>query len=107
VSDHEALGAAAARARYQTFHGAAPDRTVDVPHSGPVGDELGRVEAIEYSIDSPSTKSGTYRHEFGDTGFGNTGARPLLVETGEAGVLHILTPPDEAPFSVEDRGIVG
>jgi hypothetical protein len=120
MSGHEARGRAAARriagaaaAEYTEFQGAEPDRTfeLELPIEGRRLVELGEAEQLVYHEPAglPSHKGDyNYRHQFGDLGPGDTGARPLvLAPEGLPGVLLIVTKPGDRKFTIESRGIVG
>ena len=102
-------GRDAARQIYARFHAAEANREIRVNVPTPkAAAALGVAKAIEYEVpaDWPSEKAGVYRHEFGDTGWRDTGAKPLLVDLGDGNLL--LTPaPGEERMTIEDRGIVG
>jgi len=99
--------AAAARGFYQRFHGQGPGHSVrlELPEIPAHGSALGQVDELTYSEPEgmPSAKAGArWRHRFGDTGHGDTGARPYLVDIGRPGVLLIVSKPDEETFHVDD-----
>src|SRR5579884_3180571 len=81
LANPEASGAAAARERFATFHQRQPDRDVRLELDGQRPRPLGRALEILYDVpaDVPSGRGGTlWRHKFGDTGHGDTGARPIV-----------------------------
>lgn len=100
-------GARNAARAYRQFHQANPDRGIRVSLPNPPAEAaaIGVVRAIEYEVpaDWPSTKEHgvSYRHKFGDTGHGDTGAKPLLIDGGE-GLLYVKSRPGEKPFVVKD-----
>ncbi len=102
-------GREAARKVYARFHSEDANREIRVNVQTPKhAAALGVAKAIEYEVPEgwPSDKSGVYRHEFGDTGWVDTGAKPLIVDLGDGNLL--LTPaPEEPPLTITERGIVG
>lgn len=105
-------GQARAREIYRAFHSAEPNRTfaIDVPDVPPAVAMLGEVTEIKYHVPgAAASEKGdfVYVHKFGDTGRGDTGAKPYLLAAGRDGHLLIASKPNERRFTVEERGIVG
>lgn len=108
----EEAGRSAARSVFERFHERAPGRTfrMDIPDMPAELPMLGQCEEIVYSVPEgiDSSRNGyRWRHKFGDTGDGDTHAKPYILSMGEKGPLVIVSKPDEQPFELTERGIVG
>ena len=105
-------GRAAARRAFERFHQAEPDRTLrlDVPALPESLTLVGQVDEIVYSVPAgvPSERAGVrWRHKLGDTGNGDTGARPYLLADPEHNTLLIVPKPGEPAVRLTERGLVG
>lgn len=110
----EEAGRAAARGvvgTYERFHQRPPDgtRRIQVPEIPDNMDQLGHALGVIYNTDGQaSARSGVdWEHMFGDTGHGDSGARPVILAHPTEPMLVIVPEPGEQAWQLTEDGIVG